>query len=265
MHTTRGDGVASIKRRRRNLSGDDVRKMTTVSGLSLAWFYAIVGGTNILLEQSASSSQQTVMDETIVYLAAAKQAISRMSRSGKLRGSKVQSQINDFTTPVSNKFGTRVQQRDRSKYKWQKKDGWLVLSPRPSLTHAPFKEGNLVRLLAKALIWGKQKHHSGFSAPDHLRAISIDMEQFIQWIYDYELPYDLFMPKTVSTYKGLDERHSFIGELKQRFPTNVMAYKTRKELKGLQKDDMIKAIEIRSTALQLHHQAMKGFDFYKSL
>ncbi|GJZ21917.1 hypothetical protein Tco_0558956 [Tanacetum coccineum] len=63
----------------------------------------------------------------------------------------------------------------------------------------------------------------------------------------------------------IDERHSFIGELEQRLPTNVMAYKTRKELKGLQKDGMIRAMEISSTALQLHHQAMKGLDFYKSL
>ncbi|GKB91955.1 hypothetical protein Tco_0964227 [Tanacetum coccineum] len=63
----------------------------------------------------------------------------------------------------------------------------------------------------------------------------------------------------------INERHSFIGELEQRLPINVMAYKTRQELKGLQKDDMIRAMEMRSTALQLHHQAMKGFDFYKSL
>ncbi|GJR63579.1 putative reverse transcriptase domain-containing protein [Tanacetum coccineum] len=56
----------------------------------------------------------------------------------------------------------------------------------------------------------------------------------------------------------INERHSFIGELQQRLPTNVMAHKTRQELKGLQKDDMIRAIEMRSTALQLHHQAMKG-------
>ncbi|GJS67216.1 hypothetical protein Tco_0681780 [Tanacetum coccineum] len=63
----------------------------------------------------------------------------------------------------------------------------------------------------------------------------------------------------------IDERRSFIRELEQRLPTNVMAYKTRQELKGLQKDDMIRAMEMRSTALQLHHQAMKGFHFYKSL
>ncbi|GJU31332.1 hypothetical protein Tco_1174921 [Tanacetum coccineum] len=33
MHTTRGDGVTSIKRRRRNLTSDGVRKMTMGSGL----------------------------------------------------------------------------------------------------------------------------------------------------------------------------------------------------------------------------------------
>ncbi|GJX71559.1 hypothetical protein Tco_0308730 [Tanacetum coccineum] len=63
----------------------------------------------------------------------------------------------------------------------------------------------------------------------------------------------------------IDERRSFIGELEQRLSTNVMAYKTRWELKGMQKDDIIRAMEMRSTALQLHHQAMKGFHFYKSL
>ena len=65
--------------------------------------------------------------------------------------------------------------------------------------------------------------------------------------------------------ESIDERRSFIGELEQRLPTNLMAYKTRQELKGLQKDDMIRAMEMSSTALQLHHQAMKGFEFYKSL
>ncbi|GKD06637.1 hypothetical protein Tco_1181611, partial [Tanacetum coccineum] len=57
---------------------------------------------------------------------------------------------------------------------------------------------------------------------------------------------------------SIDERRSFIRELEQRLPTNVMAYKTREELKGLQKDDMIKAMEMRTVALQLHLQAMKG-------
>ncbi|GKA65818.1 hypothetical protein Tco_0765525 [Tanacetum coccineum] len=51
---------------------------------------------------------------------------------------------------------------------------------------------------------------------------------------------------------SIDERRSFIRELEQRLPTNVRAYKTREELKGLQKDDMIKAMEMRTIALQLH-------------
>ncbi|GKC45899.1 hypothetical protein Tco_1063621 [Tanacetum coccineum] len=63
----------------------------------------------------------------------------------------------------------------------------------------------------------------------------------------------------------IDERCPFIGELEQRLPTNAMAYKTRQERKGLEKDDMIRGMEMRSTALQLHHHAMKGFYLYKSL
>ncbi|GKG50160.1 hypothetical protein Tco_0521260, partial [Tanacetum coccineum] len=54
----------------------------------------------------------------------------------------------------------------------------------------------------------------------------------------------------------IGERRSFIRELEQRLPTNVMAYKIRQELKCHQKDDMIKAMEMRSTALQLHHRAI---------
>ncbi|GJV33019.1 hypothetical protein Tco_1393419 [Tanacetum coccineum] len=64
---------------------------------------------------------------------------------------------------------------------------------------------------------------------------------------------------------SIDERRLFIRELEQHLSINVMAYKTREELKGLQKDDMIKATEMRTIALQLHLRAMKGFDFYKSL
>ncbi|GJU47504.1 hypothetical protein Tco_1204770 [Tanacetum coccineum] len=47
----------------------------------------------------------------------------------------------------------------------------------------------------------------------------------------------------------IDERRSFIGKLEQHLPTNVMTYKTRQELKGLQKDAMIRVMEMRSTAL----------------
>ncbi|GKG06088.1 hypothetical protein Tco_0326174, partial [Tanacetum coccineum] len=57
---------------------------------------------------------------------------------------------------------------------------------------------------------------------------------------------------------NIDERRSFIQELEQCLPANVMAYKTREELKGLQKDDLIKAIKMRMVALQLHLRAMKG-------
>ncbi|GKB77189.1 hypothetical protein Tco_0944084 [Tanacetum coccineum] len=32
MHAARGDGIAGIKRRRRDLSGDGVRNLTTASG-----------------------------------------------------------------------------------------------------------------------------------------------------------------------------------------------------------------------------------------
>nr|GEX80188.1 hypothetical protein [Tanacetum cinerariifolium] len=63
----------------------------------------------------------------------------------------------------------------------------------------------------------------------------------------------------------IDERRSFIGELEQRLPINVMVYMTRQELKCHQKDDMIRVMEMSSTGLQLHHQAMKWFYFYKSL
>ncbi|GJU88966.1 hypothetical protein Tco_1301389 [Tanacetum coccineum] len=86
---------------------------------------------------------------------------------------------------------------------------------------------------------------------------------------------------------SVNYRHVIIEEL-ELLPRNLVAYKTREdlkhiqkavlikviemkkelrlqELKGMQKDDMIRAMEMRSTALQLHHQAMKGFDFYKSL
>nr|GEV03352.1 hypothetical protein [Tanacetum cinerariifolium] len=45
----------------------------------------------------------------------------------------------------------------------------------------------------------------------------------------------------------IDERRSLIGELEQRLSTKVMAYKTRQELKCHQKDDMIRAMEMRST------------------
>ncbi|GJW71906.1 hypothetical protein Tco_0128823 [Tanacetum coccineum] len=35
------------------------------------------------------------------------------------------------------------------------------------------------------------------------REISIDMEQFVQWISEYKLPNDLVMPNNFDMYKGL--------------------------------------------------------------
>ncbi|GJR51676.1 hypothetical protein Tco_1402197 [Tanacetum coccineum] len=49
---------------------------------------------------------------------------------------------------------------------------------------------------------------------------------------------------------SIDERCSFIQEL-ECFPGNVMAYKTGEELKGPQKDDLIKVIEMRTIASQI--------------
>nr|GEW84780.1 hypothetical protein [Tanacetum cinerariifolium] len=54
----------------------------------------------------------------------------------------------------------------------------------------------------------------------------------------------------VESIKG---RCSFIQEL-ERLPRNLLACKTREELKGLQKDDLIKAVEMRKVALQLRLQ-----------
>ncbi|GKG18044.1 hypothetical protein Tco_0372342 [Tanacetum coccineum] len=50
--------------------------------------------------------------------------------------------------------------------------------------------------------------------------------------------------------ESINERRSFIQELEQ-FPGNLLAYTTREEFKSLQKDDMIKAMEMRKVALQL--------------
>ncbi|GJS30917.1 hypothetical protein Tco_0979823 [Tanacetum coccineum] len=46
----------------------------------------------------------------------------------------------------------------------------------------------------------------------------------------------------------IDKRISFIQEL-ERLQKNLLAYKTREELKGLQKDDLIKAMKMRKVAL----------------
>ncbi|GJT57730.1 hypothetical protein Tco_0992784 [Tanacetum coccineum] len=70
--------------------------------------------------------------------------------------------------------------------------------PALSLTKEPPEEGNLVRLLIKSLTRGEAE--TQFCLP-----ISIDTEQFIQWILDYELPNDLVMTKNVGTYKGMGD------------------------------------------------------------
>ncbi|GJV46530.1 hypothetical protein Tco_1431066 [Tanacetum coccineum] len=53
-----------------------------------------------------------------------------------------------------------------------------------------------------------------------------------------------FSNSTMQLVQSIDERRSFIQEL-ERLPGNLEAYQTREELKGLQKDDLIKAMETR--------------------
>ncbi|GJU80682.1 hypothetical protein Tco_1283047 [Tanacetum coccineum] len=50
--------------------------------------------------------------------------------------------------------------------------------------------------------------------------------------------------------ESINERRAFIEEL-EHLPRNSVAYKTREELKHLQKDDLIKVIELRKVVLQL--------------
>ncbi|GJV54445.1 hypothetical protein Tco_1450186 [Tanacetum coccineum] len=64
--------------------------------------------------------------------------------------------------------------------------------------------------------------------------------------------------------QSIDERHSFIQEL-ERLPGNLEAYQMREELKGLQKDDLIKAMETRKVILQFRLRIHKEVDFYKTL
>nr|GEX70726.1 retrotransposon Orf1 [Tanacetum cinerariifolium] len=56
---------------------------------------------------------------------------------------------------------------------------------------------------------------------------------------------------------SIDERRSFIQVL-EHLPGNVMAYKTREELKGLQKDELIKAMKMRMISLQFHFRPSRG-------
>ncbi|GJZ55974.1 hypothetical protein Tco_0611167 [Tanacetum coccineum] len=69
---------------------------------------------------------------------------------------------------------------------------------------------------------------------------------------------------TMQLVQSIDERRSFIQEF-ERLSRNLEAYKIREELKGLQKDDLIKAMEMRKVVLQLCLQIHKDVDFYKTL
>nr|GEU36651.1 hypothetical protein [Tanacetum cinerariifolium] len=61
----------------------------------------------------------------------------------------------------------------------------------------------------------------------------------------------LIIPRLLRSRNELEEILAIVEEkrreLEQHLPTNVMAYKTRQELKCHQKDDMIRAMEMRST------------------
>ncbi|GJX86196.1 hypothetical protein Tco_0336970 [Tanacetum coccineum] len=64
--------------------------------------------------------------------------------------------------------------------------------------------------------------------------------------------------------ESVNERRAFIKEL-ERLLRNLVAYKTREELKRLQKDDLIKVMEMRKVVLELRLQVHKEVDFYKTL
>ncbi|GJZ23648.1 hypothetical protein Tco_0561107 [Tanacetum coccineum] len=64
MHTTRGDGVAGIKRRRRDLSSDDVRNLATASGRGiLRWHLEEIHEVNKARDTVMSDSE----DSTVTY------------------------------------------------------------------------------------------------------------------------------------------------------------------------------------------------------
>ncbi|GJZ92646.1 hypothetical protein Tco_0664711 [Tanacetum coccineum] len=73
-----------------------------------------------------------------------------------------------------------------------------------------------------------------------------------------------FSNLTMQLVQSIDERRSFIQEL-EHLPGNLEAYQMREELKGLQKDDLIKAMETRKVILQFRLQIHKEVDFYKTL
>ncbi|GKF84583.1 hypothetical protein Tco_0249481, partial [Tanacetum coccineum] len=52
---------------------------------------------------------------------------------------------------------------------------------------------------------------------------------------------------------SVKERQSFIEEL-ECLRGNLVAYKTREKLKSLQKDDLVKVMELRKIVLQLRRQ-----------
>nr|GEU98389.1 retrovirus-related Pol polyprotein from transposon TNT 1-94 [Tanacetum cinerariifolium] len=64
--------------------------------------------------------------------------------------------------------------------------------------------------------------------------------------------------------QSVNERRAFIKEL-ERVLGNLVAYKPRAKLKRLQKDDLIKLMEMRNVVLQLRFQVHKEVDFYKTL
>ncbi|GKA29382.1 hypothetical protein Tco_0715627 [Tanacetum coccineum] len=63
MHTARGDGIAGIKRHRRNPSGDGVRKMTTASGRS-----RLKRGSRIIYVATTSGFQSDAIVTTSRYV-----------------------------------------------------------------------------------------------------------------------------------------------------------------------------------------------------
>nr|GEW26591.1 reverse transcriptase domain-containing protein [Tanacetum cinerariifolium] len=59
--------------------------------------------------------------------------------------------------------------------------------------------------------------------------------------------------------QSIDERRSFIQEL-EHLSRNLEAYKTREELKGLQKDDLVKAIEMRKAYYEISWFLMESLE-----
>ncbi|GKE52102.1 hypothetical protein Tco_1487258 [Tanacetum coccineum] len=63
---------------------------------------------------------------------------------------------------------------------------------------------------------------------------------------------------------SVKERQSFIEEL-DGLRENLVAYKTREKLKNLQKDDLVKVMEMRKIVLQLRCHVHKEVDFYHNM